>query len=277
MKKVLIGVGIGCGALVLLGMVGLAAGGMWVSKKAKDITASAEAFQEQDDRFGALNERFPFTPPADGELLELEAARLEAWLEVNEQSRDTAAELEAVYGDASKARDELDGASTGAAISAVMAQTQRMAGAVKDVRAKLLTRLEQAQMSPAEYVAITQAVITTAAADHVERARDEMAKLGASMETSRRQLEAKLADPSTPAAEREALQEALERFSQGQDEMARMESGRLSGAQARIQAANAALVKGLKERVEAQQQTALMMLTIASGGHGSGALGPPAP
>jgi len=276
MKKVLIGVGIGCGVLVLLGMVGLAAGGVWVSKKAGDFAASAEEFRQLDDRFSALNQRFPFTPPADGELLELEAARLEAWLEVNEQSRDTAAELEAVYGDASKTRDQIDGASTGAVI-AVMEQTKRVAGAVLDVRAKLLTRLEQARMSPAEYVAITQAVITTAAADHVERARDEMAKLGASMESSRRELEAKLADPSTPAAEREALQEALERFNQGQDEMARMESGRLSGAQARIQAANAALVKGLEERVEAQQQTALMMLTIASGGHGSGALGPPAP
>lgn len=257
MKKALIGVGIGCGALVLMGVIAMVAGGVWLSSKATDFVAGAEAIQEQQEQFGALNGRFPFTPPAEGELLELRQDRLDRWIRVSEQSRTLATELEEVT---SKTAEKAENASAAEAFSAVAAHTKKVMLAVQDARAKLLTHLEQAEMSPAEYVALTQAVISTGATAYVEEAREGVDQMRSAMEETRKELEAKLADPETSDEERQAMQAVLAQLGNGD---VGMDEQLPTGRQAEILAANVKLLEGFKDQIEEHQQTAVLLMTVA--------------
>lgn len=63
-------VAIGCGILALLAIIGvvvaIVAGGIFVSRKADDITGGLEAQQEASEAVQELEREHPFTPPSDG-------------------------------------------------------------------------------------------------------------------------------------------------------------------------------------------------------------------
>lgn len=80
-------VAIGCGILVLLAIVVMVimtvAGGIFLKKKAGDISGGLEAQQKASEKIQALERDHPFTPPADGVVSE---GRAKTFLAVTDEA-----------------------------------------------------------------------------------------------------------------------------------------------------------------------------------------------
>ena len=84
-KKVLIGVGVGCGVLMLVAVIAAVAGGLWL-KKASDVTAGFEQVSDQQEVLAELEREFPFDAPGEDELLTLDEQRLAAYFAIREEA-----------------------------------------------------------------------------------------------------------------------------------------------------------------------------------------------
>lgn len=265
MKKVLIGVGIGCGVLVLMGVVAMVAGGIWLKGKAGDFVADATALQAQAEQASQLNERFPFTPPAEGEVLALDAERLARWVRVTEQSKELTAKIEENFAKASELGDGSQG--TAVTIGAVTEHAKLAMASMKEAREHLLATLSQAEMSPLEYTHITKTLIATLPAEQLEQVRGGMDELQASLKQQRAEFEAKLADASTSAAERAAAEQGLASLTAAESSLPKsLEAlGGTDGLSSKITAANAELVKPQQKQIDELKPAALLLMSLTGG------------
>ena len=259
MKKVLIGVGIGCGVIILVGFGLLFAGGMWVKNKFGGTIEAAQKMQVQEQELVQLNQSHPFQPPPQGEVLALDAKRLDTYLSVREGALPVFKSFE----EKAKAFEDKYGGEEGkknADIGAAMEAANLMMGMVADVRASYIDNLKKHGMSPAEFQTITSTVYASMVAEGMAQVQDAMAQGREKLEQQLDELEEKLASDTLSEEERAQLEEAQ---GQLQVTLASLDEGTAQGAQGelsdeakKVAAANVELLKKYEERVTVMAHTA---------------------
>jgi hypothetical protein len=164
MKKVLIGLGIGCGVILLAGVGLMVAAGFWAKKNLGGTFEATQQIQAQEAELMTLNTSYPFDVPAQGALVALDEKRLETYLAVREEAlpvfktfEQKAEEFEQKYGEKNEGQAP--------DFSAAMAATNLMMGLVVEVRAAYIAGLKKHSMSPAEFQALTHTLQTSMVAD----------------------------------------------------------------------------------------------------------------
>lgn len=208
-KKWVIGLGLGCGGLLVLGVVGLVAAGYWANANmgGTGVDAVMDA-QARTQRLAELNARHPFTPPAAGGVLKLEEARLETYLTAREATLPAfhAMEKESVAF-VEQHGAELDRRDTRSLLKAAGA-SMRMVGKVQTA---LIQNLEAHGMSPLEFQNLTAVVYPPppsaqpAAAAAVSRPTDP--ENIAALEQQLAALTPQLEDPKLTEAQRLQLEQ----------------------------------------------------------------------
>ena len=250
MKKVFIGLGIGCGVLVL-GFVGLFVGGAWYAKKKLGGVAEyAQKAQKQQLEVTAkskeLDRKYPFQLPASGAPIALTADRVETYLAVREDALP-------IYEDFKKKAEGFEAKHKNAGQVECVGAAFEAAGMLGDLmmqlRTSYLTSLDTRHMSPREFGAITGAVYTSAWGAAAGTSRDAVKKQLA-------QLDEQLKNPSSPELkqaleqQRTALQEAEKNLPAPKDD-------------ATFQA-NAKLMEKYKDRIEKSVNPAFDSFILAS-------------
>ncbi|MFP2933386.1 hypothetical protein ACLESO_51210 [Pyxidicoccus sp. 3LG] len=272
MKKVLIGVGIGCGVLILFGIGALFAGGLWVKNKFGGSIEAAQKLQTQEQELVQLNQSHPFTPPAEGEVLALDAKRLDTYFAV----RESALPVFKTFEEKSKEFEEKYGGEEGKqnpSISAAMEAANLMMGLVSEVRTAYIAGLKQHEMSPAEFQTITSTVYASVMADGMEQMQEAAAMGRAALEKQLEEMDKRLEDESLSEEERTQLEEAQGQLQAAIDSLSENtgSTGQLSEEAKKVAAANMALLKQRQDRVEVMANTAFDAFVI--GGAGSDSAG----
>ena len=270
MKKVLIGVGIGCGVIILVGIGALFAGGMWVKNKFGGSIEAAQQMQTQEQELARLNQSHAFQAPPQGEVLALDPKRLDTYLAVREEAMPVFKSFE----EKSQAFEKEYGTKDGQqnpSFSAALEAANLMMGLVSDVRAAYISGLKKHGMSPAEFQTITATVYTSMMADGMEQARGAMAQGREQLDKQMEELDAKLAGDSLSEEERTQLEEAQSQLQATMDSMdeglGQGGQGELSAEAKKVAAANVELLKKYEARVEVMANTAFD--TFVLGGAGS--------
>ena len=271
MKKVWIGLGVGCGVLVLVAIVGVVGVGWYAKQKLGGATAAIEQMQKQEQRLQALNRQYAFTAPAEGQVMALQPARLEAYLAIREAGLP-------VFADFEKKAEELKQKSDGdqASLGDAMKGAGMLMELTTNMRETFISSLEKHSMSPAEFHATTQAIYSTAMGQAAQGMSKAMAEASEQMQSRIEELDAKLEDAKLPEAERQAVQTERDALyaqveNMGQGEGAAGQMGLAPGQDA-VVTANAKLLETHKARIETAANPAFDMF-ILSGGAGETATG----
>jgi hypothetical protein len=254
MKKVFIGVGIGCGVLVLLGVIAVGVAGYWVKQK---VGGSVESLQqvsqqmaEQRKELAALDQAHPFTPPKEGEMLALSEARLLEYLAVREQALPVFQEFE----QKGKALEQKHQGKEGPDLGAIMEATGMLTQLIAQVHAAYIEGLKQHRMSPREYRAITTALYSSLMVGAMEQAQKAGGQAREGMEEALQEVRTRLEDKSLSQEERAGLEAQEQELLEG---LADLESQQAEAAQAApseeakaVTAANRALFEKHQARIE---------------------------
>jgi hypothetical protein len=203
MKKLLIGLGIAFGVVVVLVIGGLVVGGLWLKSKVDDAVGSATEFAEQTEavekRTEELNRRFSFQAPPKGMPITLTEGRLQEYLAI----RATLQPVFDTYEQKLKEQNEAMGEKAGLGDAIKAAGT--LGAFLNGLRTTWLDGLESKRMSPKEFHTITAALYTSnwgvAMGDFKKQARPAMEKMKA-------ELESQLATATDPAI-KQALEQQL--------------------------------------------------------------------
>lgn len=263
-KKVLLGVGIGCGSLVLLGLIALGAGAWWVKRQVGDsmssVMESGQKMQQVGQELGRLNKSHPFTPPKEGEVLLVSEPRLLDYLAVREKALPVYAEYEKqakALEDKSKGSEKVD-------VRTAMQAASMTAEMLTKVQEAYIEGLKQHQMSPREFRTLTQTLYTSftlGAVNQAQKATDE------AREEALQGVRKKLEDDTLTDEQRAALQEEerqLEATAQEQPE-----EHPLSEASKKALAANTVLLEKYKERLTSAGSLAMDALLVQDGDDGA--------
>src|SRR3954470_8117221 len=164
MKKVLIGVGIGCGTLVLAGVALVIAGGFWAKKNLNNVAAMGQEMKAQEAQFKKLEQDNPFTPPAADRPVTLTEDRLRTYLAVRDRALLLHRDFETKAG-ALKAQHKDHEKND---FSAVLAAANQTAGMMVSLRTSYLEVLGEQHMSAKEFGAITVSLYVAEAGSKVE-------------------------------------------------------------------------------------------------------------
>ena len=249
-KKVLIGVGVGCGVLLLLVAGVVVAGGLWAKKKFDDTTAGLSQLSEQSEELAALENDFPFDAPGEDELLQLDEKRLAAYFAIREEALPVFKGFE----EKSKAFEEKHGKNDpdspnfGAALEGMKLMGQLVA----DTRASYIASLKKHRMSPREFHAITRTLYATYMAGAMQGMQAASAQQRESLTKVVEGLDAQLEDEKLGEeqrtmlqAQRDALYAQIEAMETG---MAEQEP--TSEKSKAALASNAALLEKNQERIK---------------------------
>jgi hypothetical protein len=261
-KKVLLGVGIGCGTLVLLGMIGIGAGAWWLKRQVGDsvsnMVESSQKMQAMGQQLQALDNSHPFTPPPEGEVLALSEERLLSYLAVRETALPVYAEFQK-QAEALEAKDEnKDNPGLGATMQAAGLLTELMA----KVHGAYIDGLKKQGMSPREFRTITQTLYSSMVTGVVDQAR----KAGAAarqeaLESVREQMK----DPSLTEEQLAEMKEHEQALLDSAEDPEGVEGAPvLSEASKAAAAANLALMDKYQERINSAGS--LAMDTLLFGG-----------
>jgi hypothetical protein len=261
MKKVLVGAGIGCGALVLLGIIGVVVAGYWVKEKvggtlASVQQASAQA-QAQQKVLAELEKSYPYTPPEEGEVPVLEESRLLAYLDVRETALPVFQEFDQKSEAFQEQHEGDEDPDLGAAMQAIGMATELFS----KVRAAYIQGLKQHRMSPSEFQTITRTLYTSLITDATGKARQASVHARAALEQTLEELRAKLEDETLSEEARTALEQQEELLSAQFESFppldAELDGSALSEQSKAATAANLALLEKHKERIESAANLAL--------------------
>ncbi len=200
MNKVLVGVGIGCGALILIAVVGAVGAGMWAKGKVEDLGAMAGA--DQQEEIQRLNQKYDFEKPPRGQPVVLTERRVRDYLAVREALTPVMKKFEArgqKFEDKSK-----DGQkpSFGDAMEAM----SMLGGMMTELRVAWLEALDDKNMSPNEFGAITAAIYGAPLAHGLEQMKQSQRPV---LEQLRAQAQKTAEDASLPQEARDMAQEQL--------------------------------------------------------------------
>ncbi len=257
-KKVLVGVGIGCGSLVLLGLIAMGVGAWWVKGKVSGIVESGQKMQAVGQDLAALDKSYPFTPPPEGEVLTIAEARLLDYLAVRETALPVYAEFEK-KAESFKMEHPDDQKPD---LSAAMQATTMMTELLTQVHGAYVEGLKKHSMSPSEFRTITQTLyssmitgVTDQAQKMGEQAREQ------ALQAVRKQLE----DESLPEEQRTSLEEQERELLAANDE-AGDAAPALSEASKAAAAANLALMDKYKDRINNAGSLAMDAILFGSEG-----------
>jgi hypothetical protein len=256
-KKVLVGVGIGCGSLMLLGLIALGVGAWWVKQQVGDSVSSmveaGQKMQKSTQELAKLDQSYPYTPPAEGEVATIAEARLLKYLAVRELALPVYAEFE------KKAEELNDMQDAKAALKATGLVTELLT----KVHGAYIEGLKQHKMSPTEFRTITQTLYTSVVAGAVNEAQ----RLGAeAREQALAEVRRQLENESLPEEERALLEEQELQLLQAEESL--VEAQALSEESKVAVAANVALVEKYQERIQTAGNLALDALLFGEGTQG---------
>jgi hypothetical protein len=256
-KKVLIGLGIGCGSLIVLGIIAVMAGGFWLKGKAEEFTGDLQAVakkaEAQQTKISALNQKYAFKAPPKGNPLRLEERRVQEYLAVRAALQPVWKTYEQKSEDLNKTAGDKPG--VGDAFRAM----GLLANLVGDLRDTWLTQLESRKMSPGEYHAITAALYSSnwgAAINDMRKGQQEM--FAQAKEGLQRQL-----DTTTDEDMRAMLEEQVR--SMDQQLAAMPASDGLSADAEALHKANKALYDKYKSQIEEHAAQGLDFLLLGDG------------
>ncbi|MBU8895881.1 hypothetical protein DRW03_09645 [Corallococcus sp. H22C18031201] len=265
MKKVLIGVGIGCGALLILGlMAGI--GLFLVGKKAvesSNLGTAAARFQKQEEALTHLQTTYAFTAPPDGQVLKLDAARLEAYLAVREGALPAYAAFAEKSHELEAKRDQ--GHRPG--VTELLQAANAMSGLVADCREAYVSGLTKQKMSPAEFTTITQALYVSTLVTAMGTAQEEAARQGrAALEKQVAKLDQDLAGDSLTGAARTQAEQLRAGLQEQLDDLHEAQENGASPEQRATMAANLALMKPMEARIAKVANPAFDLFTANGAG-----------
>ncbi|MBN1205874.1 MAG: hypothetical protein JXB05_13235 [Myxococcaceae bacterium] len=239
MKKVLIGVGIGCGVLILVGVIALVAGGIWMKGKVEGMAEGGEKMQKQEQHITSLNQKYAFEEPPKGKPLPLAEDRLEDYFAIRKS-------LTQVFASYEQRMKEFE-SSTGkqADLSKGFEALGTVMGMMAEVREKWLEQLDAQKMSPREFHAITAALYSS----NWGKAKGQMRQnQRAALEQVKLGLEKQANDESLPAAQRERVRKHLAMI---EKQLAAIPPATTEPSEAeKIHTANAALYEKYKAQIE---------------------------
>jgi hypothetical protein len=252
MKKVLIGVGIGCGGLMVLALVGLVGGTWWLKGK---VEGFAGGMTENTEKIEALNRKHAFTAPPRGHPVRLTDARLNDYLAVRGVLTPVFKKYEA---QAEKFKDQdSEQAKAGDALEA----RSIVGNLLAELQRTWLAALDQRNMSPDEFGAITAAVYASPLAQGMEQMREGHREVL----TRLREEQARLAED--PSASQEMQDLAREQVEALDEQLASLpESDPLSPEARKLHQENAALLERMKAIVQRVANPGVDLLLGSFGG-----------
>ena len=239
MNKVLVGVGIGCGALILIGVVAAVGAGMWVKGKAEEIGAVAGV--EQQEELERLNKKYSFAKPPKGQPVELTESRVRDYLAVREALAPVMTKFEE-KGQKFEAKNRGgEQPSMGDAMEAM----SMLGGMMTELRVAWMKALEEKKMSPNEFGAITAAIYGAPLAHGLEQMKQSQRPV---LEQLRDQAQKTADDESVPEEMREM---AREQVAQMEEQLAALPpEGAAPSEKQKIFAKNAELLDRMKIDME---------------------------
>jgi hypothetical protein len=258
-KKVLLGVGIGCGSLVLLGIIALGAGAWWVKGKVGGLVESGQKMQALGQDLAALDRSYPFTPPPQGEVLAINEARLLDYLAVRETALPVYAEFEK-KAEVFKTEHPDDGK---ADLGAAMQATTMMTELLTQVHGAYVEGLKKHSMSPREFRTITETLYSSV----ITGVTDQAQKLGEqAREQALADVREQLEDESLTEEHRAALEAQEQELLAGAEEAeaAAEEAPALSEASKAAATANMALMEKYKDRINNAGSLAMDSIILGS-------------
>lgn len=263
MKKVLIGVGIGCGVLVLLGIIAMGAAGYWFKKNLGGAMEAGQQASAQAQDLKALNQQYAFTAPPEGEVLALQESRLNDYFAVRDMALPVFKEFEAQGQELSKKTQNGEKPS----VSDVMQATNLATQFVVKVRASYIDGLKQHKMSPREFTSITGAIYNSHLANAVGASKKAMAEVRESAKKSLADVEAKLQADNLSEEDRSALEAQRDAFQAQVDSADDQASDgiEVSEKSQAVAAANVKLLEKYKDRVEKGDNAGFDALIVADG------------
>lgn len=265
MKKVLIGVGVGCGLLILVGVGLLVAGGMFMKKTFGGTFEAGQKMAAQEQELTKLNESHAFQSPPEGEVLALDAKRLENYFAVRETALPVfkALEQKADAFEKEYGGENNNNANIGAAVEA----TNMVMSMTVDVRAAYIEGLKKHAMSPAEFQAITTTVYTSLMAEGMEQVQGAMKQNREAMEKQLTDLDKKLQDESLSEEQRMQLEEAQSQLQNAIEATEKAPGmGTLSEEGKKVAAANVALLKKYENQVQTMANSAFDSFLLGDSG-----------
>jgi hypothetical protein len=263
-NKVLLGVGIGCGSLVLLGMIALGGVAWWLKREVGDsfsnMVESGQKMQALGQELQALDKQHPFTAPPEGEVLALSEERLLSYLAVRETALPAYEEFQKK---AEAFKDEHEGkqdADVGAAMKATGLLTELMT----KVHGAYIEGLKKQGMSPREFRTITQTLYSSMVTGVVDQAQQAGAQARQEALESVREA---MKDPALTAeqlAEMKEHEQAL--LDSAEDVEGREGAPVLSEASKAAAAANLALMNKYQERINSAGSLAMDTLIFGAEG-----------
>lgn len=255
MKKVLIGVGVGCGVLILLVIAAVVAGGFWVKSKVGNAVAASQEIEKQEQALQDLDSKYPFEPPADGQPIELEEKRVEEYLAIRTSLLPAFKSFEAKVKDL-EARTQDPKQSLSAGLEMV-GMTSEM---LRQVRATYLEQLDAHRMSPTEFHGITAAIYSSSIGKGMAEMREAQRE---TLESAIAELEEQSKDPALDDAQRSALAEQLAAM---KEQLAKLPpKGAPPSEDLATHKANAALLEKYKAQIEKEANPGLDFLLLGEG------------
>lgn len=256
MKKVLIGVGIGCGVILLLGIGAVVAGGFLLKKTFGGTLEAGQKMSAQEEQLTQLNQEHAFQTPPEGQVLALEPKRLETYFAVRESALPAFKALE----QKAEAFEKEHGGEAGKnnpSFSAAMDATNLMMSMMVDVRAAYIEGLKKHGMSPAEFQSITGTVYASLMAEGMDQAREGMKQGQAALKQQLAEMDKKLQGDSLSEDERTQLEEAQGQLQAAIDSMEQQDTGApLTEEGRKVMAANVVLLKKYEDRVQLMANSA---------------------
>lgn len=256
MKKLWIGLGIGCGGLILLAVIAVAVVGYYGKKYAGGVIEAGQKIQAQQAELDKLNRDFPFAAPT-GALLKLDDGRVQTYLAIREEMAPVLKDFKA----RGEAFDQKYKGAKDNSISATVEAAKLMSELLQQMRAKYIASLKGHQMSPAEFQAISSTIMGSRIAGSAAPGGDVKAQLNAQADA----LEKQLATPGLPAASKSAIQKQVQTL--------REEAARTSPADAATLASNMAVITKYQARIDDKETAGTEVLLFQGGDNHPGATG----
>jgi len=181
---------IGCGVVLIVGIIVIAAGGFFVRSKFKEFTEGAGDYEKTNKE---LSQNYPFTPPANGVITE---KQLQRFLAARKQIYAVYQRYEGEFKKLENKDRDLSVVTKGWSFW-------------KDLRKEHANALQAQKMSPEEYRYIVNAVYKTWAAAGTKEALNDQSFSDTAEKNLRDMIETidkQLKDPATPDSTKKALQ-----------------------------------------------------------------------
>lgn len=256
MKKVLIGVGIGCGLLLLIVVGVVAAGGMWAKSKLDGVAESTEKLDKHQERVKQLDEKYAFAKPPKGEPVKLSEARVKEYMAI----RAALGPVMEKYGEEGKALEQKTQHGKQAGFTDAMKAGGLLMDMMADVQGAWLDQLDQKKMSPQEFHAITAALLTA----DMGKAAGEMTKGQRQMLTQMKAVYEQQAN--APNMTEEARADAKSQLADLDKQLAALPKDDGPTEAQKIHAANAELFAKYKAELEKTGNMGIDMFLLGSEG-----------